>query len=74
MVKRTTGPEIEFDGKEPKRTKTTTEAVARNSIDLTDVDNFFRGTCNLSSLEPVGDENVPKQARVARNVRIRGAK
>ena len=38
-----------------------------------DEDNFQRGPATSHQLEPVDDENVPKKARVARNVvSIRG--
>ena len=61
-------------GPEPKTTKTTTVVDAENSTDQVDVENFQKRTPATSHpLEPVGDENVPKKARVARNVlHIRG--
>ena len=52
---------------EPKRTTTTTEEDAENSTERMDVDNFQRTPATSHPLEPVGDENVPKKARVARN-------
>ena len=57
----------------PKRSKTTSVTDNENSADQMDEDNFQRGPATSHQLEPVDDENVPKKARVARNVcSIRG--
>ena len=57
----------------PKRSKTTSVTDNENMADRMDEDNFRRGPATSHQLKPVDDENVPKRARVARNVlHIRG--
>ena len=57
----------------PKRSKTTSVTDNDSLANRMDEDNFQRGPATSHRLEPVDDENVPKKARVARNVfSIRG--
>ena len=57
----------------PKRSKTTSVTDNDSLANQMDEDNFQRGPATSHQLEPVDDENVPKKARVARNVfSIRG--
>ena len=57
----------------PKRSKTTSVTDNDSLANQMDEDNFQRGPATSHQLEPVHDENVPKKARVARNVfSIRG--
>ena len=57
---------------EPKR-RTKTTSVTENLLDRMDEDNFRRTPATSHPLEPVDDENVSKNARVARNVlHVRG--
>ena len=72
-VARPLNPSSSSTDPELKRTKTTTVEDAENASERMDVDNFQRTPATSHPLEPVGDENVPKTARVARNVlHIRG--
>ena len=52
----------------PKRSKTTSVTENDSLANQMDEDNFQRGLATSHQLEPVDDENVPKKARVARNV------
>ena len=52
----------------PKRSKTTSVTDNDSLAKQMDEDNFQRGPATSHQLEPVDDENVPKKARVARNV------
>ena len=57
----------------PKRSKTTSVTDNDSLANQMDEDNFQRGPATSHQLEQVDDENVPKKARVARNVfSIRG--
>ena len=57
----------------PKRSKTTSVTDNDSLANQMDEDNFQRGQATSHQLESVDDENVPKKARVARNVfSIRG--
>ena len=52
----------------PKRSKTTSVTDDDSLANQMDEDNFQRGPATSHQLEPVDGENVPKNARVARNV------
>ena len=56
-----------------QRSKSTSVADNDNFVNQMDEDKFHRGPVTSHQLEPAVDENVPKKARVARNVfSIRG--
>ena len=58
---------------QPERTKTATGTDAENTPDQMDVDSFQRTHATAHPLEPASEENVSKQASVARHVlHIRG--
>ena len=52
----------------PQRSKTTSVTDDDSLANQMDEDNFQRGPATSHQLKPVDDENVPKKARVARNV------
>ena len=52
----------------PKRSKSTSVTDNDCLANQMDEDNFQSGSATSHQLEPVDDENVPKKARVARNV------